>query len=176
MPFPTGHLPSSPFVSDNGALRTWSLFYENTYGRKEDQSIYSLNDNDVTSPSGKHFPSLYRLYMEAEDPTEYQFAIDNLHSFQHWELICSRPWFKPYLIRWRRELDLKIKSRVLKIINEEAQDKSSKNRYSAAKILLDKTWDTTKNAVGRPPKQEEPPEVLDTSEDFTRLQSLLNKE
>lgn len=163
--------PESPYRAPNGAYRTYSLFYENTYG-DGGKAVYSLSDDDVTSPQGNFYPSLFRLYMKEEDQTEYEFATKHLYSWQHWEELLSKEWFKPIIERWRKELDLKIKARALRVLNEEAQDKTSKNRFSAVKILLDRSWDTEKQSVGRPKKIIKE-ETFDTTEDYERLQSVL---
>lgn len=84
-----------------------------------DQSIclYTLKEND-DGP----LPSLYRLYIEActQDPTEYVFANLYFENWGHWTDLCSSEWFKPYIARWRNELEVKIRSRSLALLLEQA--------------------------------------------------------
>ena len=43
-------------------------------------------------------------------------------SWEHWDTLCDQPWFKPYILRWRRELEAKIKSLALERILKKAND------------------------------------------------------
>lgn len=144
-----GHLlPAvSKFTNESGARYTKSLFYETTLADKS-TVVYSLKDEDH-----KGFPSLYKLYMAEMDPTEYRFANKHLQDWQHWCILCELSWFKPYVERWRQELDLKIRAEALsRILNEANSDR--RESLSANKYLLEKGWVTTsKDKVGRPSKE-----------------------
>jgi hypothetical protein len=47
----------------------------------------------------------------------------------------------PVVSKWRIELDLKTKSEALKVVREEARNKTSKNRFAANKMLIDRAWE-----------------------------------
>ncbi len=135
----------SPFRSPiSNVLKTKSLFYE--YAGPE--AFFSLKDHDLRIirrdpltqevTLDKVFPSLYLLYKEANDITEYDFASTYLESYDHWLKLCKCTWFKQdYLRRWRRDLELKQKATALKQIVKEASS-SSKNSFQANKFLFEK--------------------------------------
>lgn len=102
------------------------------------------------------YPSLYRLYMEASDPTEYHFAVSNLYSWAHWEALCECTWFKPIIALWRRELNTKIRAEALYNLRVlSAPDKPTS--FQANKYLLDGSWmgaGEAKRGKGRPGRAE----------------------
>ena len=57
-------------VDKMGKYRTQSLFLEIGYG---DDAIFTLKDQDHVH-DGKTYLSLRKMYLEFNDPTEYQFA------------------------------------------------------------------------------------------------------
>ena len=139
------------------------MFFEQTLADKS-SVVYTLKDWDhsveSTDASGvatvKVYPSLYRLYMEMEDLTEYEFANKYLDGWEHWEMLNACEWFKPYVERWRKELTLKVQARALKALRAEAQS-SSKNSFVANKFLVDRGWvdkSEKSHGRGRPSKDE----------------------
>lgn len=154
------------------------LFYEMTPMDKSSVS-YTLKDWDHTV-DGIVYPSLYRLYLEAEDLTEYDFANAHLDGWEHWEMLCACTWFKPYVARWRKELMLKLKARALNRLKAEAAS-SSKNAFLANKFLIEKGFVESegKSTKGRPSTdqiksaaQEIAAEERRVAEDAERLSSL----
>lgn len=126
---------------------------------RDDQGkiLYSLKDEDTEG-----YPSLYRLYMELGDLTEYEFATTYFYNWNHWKLLCKAPWFIEHVARWREELDLKTKSEAIKRIKAEAKNTKGKNTFSANKILIDRAWEKSKpqktsssnRTAGRPTREE----------------------
>lgn len=140
---------SKPFRGTSGRRYLKGLFYETTLADKS-TVVYTLKDHDHEG-----YPSLYRLYMEEKDPTEYRFASKYLEGYSHWEELCGASWFQPYVARWRRELELYIKSHALVNIFEEADHPEGKNFFNANKYLLERGWiEKEKNTRGRPSKQD----------------------
>lgn len=135
-----------------GTKRTKSLFTEFSASDKT-YTLYTLQDEDKAE-----YPSLYRLYMEMGDLTEYEFATKYFYNWEHWKLLCTLEWFIPHVARWREELDLKTKAEALKRIKEEAKDPKAKNTFSANKILIDRSWENSKpkapRRAGRPSNEE----------------------
>lgn len=130
------------------------LFYETTGADKASVS-YTLKDWDHVV-GDEVYPSLYKLYLESEDLTEYTFANTHLDGWEHWEMLTACNWFKPYVSRWRKELSLLIKARSLSRLKAEAAS-SSKNAFLANKYLIEKGWvetDEPKSGRGRPSKDE----------------------
>jgi hypothetical protein len=138
--------------SDQGVRYLRGLFFEMADGREN--VPYTLKDQDH-SYNGKDYISLYRLYMEANDPTEYTFAINHLDGWEHWEMLKKCTWFTPYADRWARELEIRTRSQALHRLRAEAQS-NSKNAFAANKLLLEKGWvektPGVKSTVGRPTK------------------------
>lgn len=144
---------TNKFKNKMGMLYLKSLFWENK--ETEVEAIYTLKDKDHTA-DGKVYPSLYRLYMEEEDLTEYRFATKHLDSWAHWQLLQSKEWFQEYILRWRTELEMKLRAEAMTEIINEARV-GGRNSYDAKKYILAKGWiDKTAepNRRGRPSKAE----------------------
>lgn len=136
------------FYNVSGRALTKALFYEMCTTDPK-TIMYTLKDHPHEG-----FPSLYQLYMDCEDPTEFDFASQHLAGWAHWQMLCNSNWFKEYLDRWRWELDLKIKSKALRRLTEEA--KEGKNVFQANKFLIESGWLPKKdssNPVGRPTQE-----------------------
>lgn len=170
---------SKIFRHPNGGARYLKgLFWETTPSDKS-SVLYTLKDSDHQG-----YPSLYRLYMEIEDQTEYEFASAYLDGYEHWQMLCKCNWFKPYIQRWRNELELKLRARYLAKLMADAEDPTSKTQLISAKYIIEKGWEPkTAGKRGRPTKDEISTEAeriamteLRIQEDFERLQSELNKE
>lgn len=140
---------SNSFKGTSGRRYLKGLFFETTLADKS-SVLYTLKEKDHEG-----YPSLYRLYMECKDPTEYRFATTYLDGWSHWEELCQCTWFQPHLEQWRRELEIRMKSECLLRIMDEADNPLSKDRLRANTYLLEKGWaKPTKNMRGRPSKQE----------------------
>lgn len=166
------HNTTNKFKGKMGHYMLKSLFWENhaylNFRGSEIEPLYTLKDNDHTveieavQPDGsvrqtrKTYPSLYKLYMQEEDLTEYDFAKKHLDSWAHWQLLQSKDWFQEYILRWRTELELKLRSEAMKAIIDEARV-GGRNSYDAKKYILAKGWiDKTAEPSrrGRPSKAE----------------------
>ncbi len=158
------------FKNSVGARLLRGLFYEET-GVDKSSVVYTLKDQDHEG-----YPSLYRLYMETGDPTEWKFATAYLDGWEHWERLCESSWFKPLVERWRRELHLRIASSALARIMAESKT-TSRDSFTANRYLLERGWvakDSKKG--GRPSKDAIKAEAkaiaastVQVSEDFERL-------
>ena len=125
--------------TSNGIVRTKSLFYELSYSDTE-FVIFTLKDEDV-EVNGSTYTSLPKLYrsLVPQDPTEYTFAMAVFGSWHVWETIKNAPQIKPYVARWHREAEIKIKSDAIKMIALEAQS-GGRSSFTAAKLLLERGW------------------------------------
>lgn len=124
------------------------LFEE--FSIKPELILYTLGREDT------EYPSLYRLYMELEDFTEFDFANKYFESFQHWKHVSNISCIIPYVAEWREELELKIKARNLKSLIRKAEQDSN-----VAKYLLGNKWveeaqknNPGVNLRGRPSKED----------------------
>lgn len=155
-----------------GRLLTKGLFYETTDIDKS-SVVYTLKDEPHMG-----FPSLRSLYLEAYDPTEFKFAVSALDGWDHWQELCQSSWFKPYLAKWRSELELKIKSAALARIMAEAKT-TSKNSFMANRYLVERAWESRgESRAGRPTKaaireaaHEQASDAARIANDFERLTS-----
>jgi hypothetical protein len=134
-------------VDTMGRPLTQGLFLEIGYG---EYAVYTLKEYDYPY-KGKHYPSLKKLYLAEEDPTEYSFAEKHLLGWQHWKRLCENKQIARHVAEWREELELKLRSQAIRdMINLCANEGGN---YSAAKFLADRGWD--KRAAGRPSKLEQ---------------------
>jgi hypothetical protein len=162
---------SNPFKNITGSFYTKALFYETTMADKA-TVVYTLKDEDH-----KGFPSLYRLYLETRDPTEYLFANKYLGGWKHWQELCECTWFAPYVARWRQELELSIKAEALSRLLEESENTLSKKYVDVNRYLLEKGWvEKESTSKGRPSKQQVKDEAVrlakessQVEDDFARL-------
>lgn len=136
----------SPYKNAMGKLYTKALFFEEAIDSERAAVLYTLKDYDHQG-----FRSLYRLYMETADLTEYKFALAYLDGWEHWQQLCACSWFKPFVTRWRQELEIKYRSEALANIIEVARTPKHASSFQANRFLLDSGWKPPeKNKRGRP--------------------------
>lgn len=158
------------FRNASGSRYLNALFFEH-YLDKE-TVLYTLKSKDHNG-----YPSLYRLYMELADPLEYTFANTYFEDWDHWKTLTECNWFKPYITKWRKELELKIRSEALVRLRQDAEG-DSKTSVSSNKYLLEGGW-KDKAEKGRPSKddirkaaKEEVSVSNQINEDFLRISSI----
>ena len=140
------NIDKSTMRDDRGRPKTQSLFLEATYER---DAIYTFKDEDYTF-EGKLYISIKKLYLEFEDITEYEFANKYFLGWKHWQRICDNQVLARWIVPWREELELKIRSQAIRDIVCMSAEEGS---FQASKWLSDRGWD--KKAVGRPSKAEQ---------------------
>lgn len=153
-------IDKSKFKDSGGRPITQSLFLEIGYS---DSAFYTLKDEDCEY-KGKTLPSLKRLYLEHEDPVEYDFASTYLLGWSHWQRLCNNKQLRKHIDEWRDELELKLRSAGVKALIEAALDEDG--GFQAQKYLADKGWD--KAGAGRPKK--------DTSASDRKQEELLQED
>lgn len=168
------------FKNPSGQLYTRRLFYElATDVNDRSMTIYTLKDDDHLAQDGETYLSLYARYLDLADPTEFIFANTYFASYEHWRMICETEWFKAHVERYRRELELKLKSKYLVQVQRVAEDPQHKNSFEALKYLLSTGWKEKakdKPTRGRPSKNEIAQHVHEIAkedrslkEDWTRI-------
>lgn len=154
-------------LAPSGAVLTQGLFVEMSQANKED-APYTLKDQDIVRKGITHL-SLKKLYLAStlDDPTEYHFISTYLYSLDHWDKLCDCNFFIPHLDIWRRTKDMRMKAEMLQIIRTEARSESGKNKYGAAKTILDSLEKKEKNAK----EDSAPKQVQDDpyNKDYERL-------
>ena len=127
-----------------GRPLTQSLFLELQYS---EYAVYTLKEDDYEY-KGKTYPSLKKLYLKEEDPTEYAFATKYLLGWQHWKRLCENKAIAKHIEDWREELELKLRCQAIRDMQNLCASESG--NYSAAKFLADRGWE--KRGAGRPSK------------------------
>lgn len=140
------------FKNNSGAHLLKPIFYELDFeGRPNAQYTLKTYDSEF---EGKLYPSLRRLYVELEDPTEYLFSCTYLDGWDHWKKLSQASFFQPYLAEWREELEIRLKAKALVRIKSTAESRT-KDSLAADKILLSGGWKESekKSGAGRPTKE-----------------------
>lgn len=164
------------FKNRMGAFKTAALFLETSVRYGEEDSVkregvlYTLKDEDY-----KGIPSLRRLYLEAKDPTEYQFANQCFYSWEHWCSIRDQEWIKPKLTKWREELKVLILSEALTSVVEEATNPISRSRLSAAKYLLESEFGALLGMPQTKKEQKAQAEARELSAEEKRLKAIQDR-
>jgi hypothetical protein len=132
---------------DMGRPLTQGLFLEINYDAK--YAVYTLKDYNHEW-NGKLYPSLKLLYLEMNDPIEYDFASRYLLGWQHWKRLNENKILRKHFDEWREELELKLRAKGVRemfLLSE-----SENGNFQAAKFLADRGWE--KRGAGRPSKLE----------------------
>lgn len=128
-----------------GVQRKKSLFFEECYDDPKD-CVFTLKEYDHEG-----YASLYKLFMKytTEDPSEYVFALAVFGSWSTWSNLSTSPVLKPYLPKWRDEVQ--VRNRSLALIEVA---KAAPSNFQAAKYLLEQEMLTEegKNAYQERPK------------------------
>jgi hypothetical protein len=140
----------SKFKGTQGHWLTKKLFLE-TCGGDLERVIYTIREEDKEY-RGITYPSIQRIFVELEDPTEYFIATEYFGSWKHW-VIVSEGLLKNEIESWRDELEVRLRAKGLKQII----GLSVTGDRAASKILLDKGW--SKRTAGAPSKQEKAGEL-----------------
>lgn len=159
------------FKDTQGGWLTKALFWEISQDEGKSRALFTLKDEDHQGCK-----SLYKLYMESEDITEYEFANAHLGGWKHWQAVLGCPQVRLQVERWRHELELKLKARALRQIME----KADMGDYQASKYMVEKGWEpkeatSGKNKRGRPTKAEILQAASDIAYDDKRIQQDLER-
>lgn len=133
-----------------GKWLTKALFWELRH--TEYRATFTLADKD-REIDGVYYWSLKRLYLEkAHTPIvgEYEFVMDVIGSWDHWATLCNSYNLGRHIKLWRQELEVKMRSSMLKAMAVTATSEGSKGT-AAAKYLADKGWE---KHAGRPSKED----------------------
>lgn len=143
------------FRNPNGGRRyLQGLFFE--FSNDKSTVLYTLKERDHEG-----YPSLYKLYMDCTDPTEYEFATKHLENWSHWQELVDSQWFKPYVEAWRKEFEVRLRAQALNAVLAIAHDGSNSNSYYANKYLLDGSWKPAgESKRGRPSRDEVQKEII----------------
>tara|TARA_R110000803_G_scaffold207605_1_gene275649 strand:- start:299 stop:895 length:597 start_codon:yes stop_codon:yes gene_type:complete len=121
------------------------------------------------------YPSLYQLYMDFDDSTEYLFAEEHLGGWDHWVFLSKQTFFLKELSRWREELELRSKARALGAMKAKANDPNDKDYYTCNKFLLEKGWDAEHKetrALNGYARKTSKQEIVDTAEELYSIKEI----
>ncbi|AUR81822.1 hypothetical protein NVP1015O_08 [Vibrio phage 1.015.O._10N.222.51.E5] len=79
---------------------TQALFYEYRHDCKGKTPYYNLSEFDKNGTV-----SMYQIFMQC--PSEYDAALVLVGSWKHWCRITETKWFKPYITKWRQDMDVR---------------------------------------------------------------------
>jgi|SaaInlStandDraft_2_1057019.scaffolds.fasta_scaffold86029_1 hypothetical protein len=134
-----------------GRYRTLSLFWEwNTPGDKP--ALFTNKAEDIVRDNVT-YKSMKKLYMSYEHAPglEYDFAIEVLGSWEHWQKVVNGSKELQEMIKdWQHELDIRLKAQGIKAIMRHSLDDDPKG-LQAAKYLVEKGY---AKRAGRPSKEE----------------------
>lgn len=138
-----------PYVIDfkrirgkNNIPKTKLLFMEFSKGKLYQEPIFTIDNyfdvcySATENTQEQYHWSLRRLYLEAEDPHEYDFALSVFGCWDHWQKLTRSSFFTPYVEAWREELSIKLASKGVKSL----LDKASGGDVVASKFLASKEW------------------------------------
>lgn len=168
MPFGPKIRPRTKYRNTTGSLIVVSLIYEFAPTEYQELSIFTIGEEDRTLEDGRVLISLYRVYMEMEDISEYDFANKYFESWHHWYRLSCKAAMQKYVRKWRAELQTKLKAKALKKIMDLAETEGYKS-FEANKYLLEEKWRDAPAKRGRP-KELPPSEVLDDEVAMTKRQ------
>lgn len=126
---------------------TNAMFFESRIKGNGLEPTFTFKEQDHEY-QGVTYISMRRIYMEMEDPTEYDFAMETLGSWDHWLKLCNSPAIREHIDKWRDELETKLRARAVKAMIETATTAGAKGT-TAAKWLATAGW---KEGKGRPSK------------------------
>lgn len=136
------------FKNPSGRWLTNALFYELTLPDTREYAVFTLKEDDH-DVKGTTYISLKRLYLEARDPTEYQFAKTCLGGWSHWKELQESAKLKDEIEEWREELDVMLRSEgIIQTIKLATKADAS---FQATKYLTELGW-KKEGGKGRPSK------------------------
>lgn len=132
-----------------GAWRTTSLFIEH---KSDDYPCYWTFQDTSRVIDGTTYQSLKQIYLSYEHTpfNEYDFALEEIGSWEHWCRLCRAQKLKEMIASWREELEVKIRSNAIKSIIRTSLEETSAGATSA-KWLAEKGYAPKR---GRPSKEE----------------------
>lgn len=134
-------------IDDKGGPITQGLFLETSYGDTS-RVMYTLKSRDHMY-KGRKLPSIKRLFLEMEDPTEYFFAYEYFLDWDHWQRIRKNQLIAKHLEGWAEELEVRSRALGVKGMFDLALD-GDKPNYQANLFLAKGGW--TDKPAGRPTK------------------------
>lgn len=136
------------FKDKMGRFITQGLFIDHRYD--ETYAVYTLHDEDMEY-KGNLYPSLKRLFLEEEDPTQYYFANKYLYNWDHWLVMKNNKELYKEIERWEIELEVRMRAKGVKQLLE----LNKKGNFNAAKWVADGSWEVKRGRPSRAEREQE---------------------
>ena len=134
-------------IDAKGAPITQGLFLETSYGDTK-HVMYTLKSRDYVY-KGKRLPSIKKIYLAMEDPTEYEFAYEAFLDWDHWNRIKANKLIAKHMEGWKDELDVRLACKELRNLQAQSDD----GKTAATNKMFDFLVKGVRGA-GRPSKDE----------------------
>ncbi len=105
-----------------------------SYGRRVVLSIFKEFTRTDFTPIWSLHKDWRPIYLEVADPTEYETAMCLIGDWEHYQLIRNHPKIKPYMDKWAKEVEVKLRS---ESIRKMIRHSGAPNGASAAKWLAE---------------------------------------
>ena len=129
------------FKSDQGVVRTKSLFYELSYD-STDFAVFTTKEDDYTTNDGRELLSFHKLFVDltTDDPTETVFSDTVFGSWDAWDKIRnSEKRIVALVEKARTEAAIRRKAQAFRVISDEVKN-GGKSAFTAAKYLIEEQW------------------------------------
>jgi hypothetical protein len=157
------------FKAANGRYYTRQLFWEESIelanAEKSIEPVFTLyGDKPGLINFGKR-------YVELEDPTGYEVAIDLLGDYRLWTVLMQCKWFQTAKKQWDAELDAKLTVRAFKKIKELSKDGPPPQQLAASKYLANLEYRKDHKATkGRPTRTQVEQAAREEADNRTALE------
>jgi hypothetical protein len=150
-------LQTSQYKTEQGVVRTKTLFYELCYAEPE-HAVFTLKEDEHQHPLGHTLVPISQIFIEmaVEDPTGYNFSQAVFGSWSAWDKISnSDKRIVAHVTAWRKEATVRRKALGFKAVVEEVTT-NGKSAFTAAKYLIEESWTSkdTRTADGRKARAE----------------------
>lgn len=165
---------SPPYVDVLNRWRTRSLFLEEREDDVDLEPVFSFQDRPIPVKPG--LIPMKDTFMAFKDTSGYAWAMEYLKSWEHYNVLLKKSWFRERIDKWIEEMHLSERNSALATIREIAKGENPVQALAASKYLAERAWE--KPSRGRPSKEEIKGELkkavkaLDEEEaDLARMQS-----
>jgi hypothetical protein len=138
-------------------LLTQALFWETRKSENLDVAEFTTK-NYNREIDGRSYQSLYQLYMQIADPTEYEFVEQAFNgNWKQWEAIQKSTALKKVGLNtdtWEHRLDVKLVSGGVLAMVADGQDSTSSSRIPSARWVAEGKYKFTKKKMTAAEKKE----------------------
>lgn len=139
-----------------------------------DVPLFYFSDFDVEIETANgviaKFYSLKKIYLSYlhAPGEEYEFAVEQLGGWEHWQSLQNKTFLKGHIANWRKEYAIMTKCKAArKIIGLALSDEYTKDTFQASKFLVAKGWEIGENKKQNARIQEEIDDAVE--EDLGRI-------